>query len=138
MVTLGGEKAGSGESTASTTTVSAKAVPVPRAPAARATASASSAERSVRMKTALLRLIPPTSGLISNERNKVQRESTLRQQDLPLADRRAALRRRWDPVEDSVQAEREGMLGRVRGVVLLTRRSSDPDRGRIRLGVEEC
>src|SRR3954463_7483762 len=107
MLTLAGENAGSGASIASTTTVSAKAVPVPRAPATRATASASSAERSVRMKTALLRLFPPTLGLISNEKNKVQGKSTLRQQDLPLAVRRAGLYQSFDPVEDSLQTELE-------------------------------
>src|SRR3954453_17107641 len=130
-MTLGGENAGRGESTASTTTVSARAVPVPRAPATRATASASSAERSVRMKTALLRLIPPTSGLISNERNKVQEESTLRQQDLPSADRRPAIHQRLDAIQDSLQAELEAMFGRVGGIVLVARRCADPHSDRI-------
>src|SRR3954453_8863935 len=114
MLTLAGENAGSGASIASTTTVSAKAVPVPRAPATRATASASSAERSVRMKTALLRLIPPTRRLISNERNKVQQESAHRQQDLPLADRRSPAHQRFHAIAGALQAEFERMFRCVR------------------------
>src|SRR6476469_1144637 len=114
--------AGAGESTASTTTVSANAVPVPRAPANRATASASSVDRSVRMSNGSPPLVPPTLGLISNERNKVQRQSTVRQQDSPLADRRSTLHQRFYAIEDASQSELERMLRCVRLVRLLTRR----------------